>query len=311
MLKVVRITACWAVCLSGCLLQNYYISQQYFKYETVTQLTINRPDLITPPNFVTCFGFLPVYKQLNKTADFDNMTIAELLANIPTVAEVIDFGKRHDSFSLMGSRAKNFSDDFLGHRFMKQQKFCYSLQLRKDHTFSAASLFNGYQGPYFWHIEFKAGKLANSFYQRFYLHPHFEKQQYGSPSNYAEHDRLIIDNATGHSMANYIVVTYQRYYSQLLPPPYKTNCIKYAVLGFQSRGHCFEQCLNKATVETLGRVPFTTVKDDLEFGRYRYISKAFYDVEENKHKYVQAESTCRKKCSFSDCVKARPLGAAN
>src|SRR5690349_20839978 len=63
----------------GCLIQSYYISSKYFLYETMTEIKVEKPDLIIIPDLFFCAYAENILFEKNSL----NRTIGEIMNDQP------------------------------------------------------------------------------------------------------------------------------------------------------------------------------------------------------------------------------------
>lgn len=107
------------------------------------------------------------------------------------------------------------------------------------------------------------------------------------------------DNISNHQIG----AAFSYYSTTRLPPPYATKCHDYTLDGYQDRGHCFEACFIKKSLETFGKIfvgPRMTRTRDM-------YSQQFITVDSiiNNHtisdRYYELEQACDQQCQRVDC----------
>lgn len=69
---------------------------------------------------------------------------------------------------------------------------------------------------------------------------------------------------------NLIQFSYKTYRSELLEPPYTTDCRYYRKSNLESNGHCLDECYNRIMVEKFGYLPmWILLTKDTKFIDYR------------------------------------------
>lgn len=224
-----------------CCLQIIYISQQYFEYDTLTQVVIYRPSQLKPPAIALC----GVAASLTNTSK----STFDIFSSTPTASDLITKVAIHDTSGYEFRRANKSKLNPI--RFYKNRYLCYEIKLHPTTVFSRRHLSNGYYFPIFYAVQFVALPLAVH-HIIFYMHSS-ERNFYGISDSYAMHDRKV-NIATGTPEANRVALSYSHFTSIHLPPPYKTSCLDYSTVGYESQGHCFDSCIRNLV---LGRLPFT------------------------------------------------------
>ena len=105
------------------------------------------------------------------------------------------------------------------------------------------------------------------------------------------------------------LVTYDKFQRTLLPKPYSTKCLNYTTLGFDSRGQCYEDCVQNAVKKaTHGtRIP-PSINIDSEVKEKIIAFDELLDTEVitgGNETFMQlmdrVEDVCEEKCKSQDC----------
>lgn len=292
----------WTFSLFGLVLQVYYISDQYFDYDTVTELAFSRSNKLKPPKVILCFPQACALNQVvaaNRT--FWSMTVKELFEASYSPDDLTDQYRIHSNTSY-GSEHQghdNLSDTYISStKFLKRNHICYSFQLNLDIEFYEHHLTNSFLSPRFYMMSLNATKLPCAFYMYYMTGP--GQGFYGKSNSFAEVNRRIINDTTKEGTKNWVVMSYIRFHRTLKGPPYRTNCLDYRTVGFKSRGHCFESCLTKQSIKTLGKVPFSvTTEVAIDLPLITWLD----DRNASFAKQLQSlEMYCSRQCKRKDCV---------
>lgn len=289
---------CWVFSLSGSFLQIYYITEQYLHYETLTQLSIKRPAALAPPTLAICFSFRRVFDHYGVSpSESYNRRVFQYMALVPKIEELINETFIHHPVNYYSEQV-NYVDYLTLNNYLMHGKFCYAIKL-KNAEFRAKYVFNGFGGPVIYSLHFKANNLVFNTYQMFYHYSNSYSHYFGDTTSFADNHRMITNTTTGYGLRNYVSVSYQLYQSILLPPPFVTNCLNYRTVGLQSRGHCYEVCLTKETIEEFNKVPYPTVKTTLQED-YKILGHS--DYHGNGSLFHEIELNCTSKCYRRDCI---------
>ena len=279
----------------GCIWQVHKISNEYFQYEVVSQLQIVRPRVTRPSSLMICFRLADIMKQPQNMSTvssiFEMTPKPEAIVNGCTVREKL--GYEIESYK---SDRITCTHIFLVTKFIKQRYLCYSFVFRDHRTYMMRYLTNSLQSFRFYSIY-----LNRLFDQSNYIYFFVEsnKTSFGLSDSFTEHYRTSV-NATGHSNSNYVTVSYRRFESHLLKPPYKTECFDYRSKGLDSASECYDLCMSSKGLETLNKIPFEiAITQPLDV---RMISG--YDLKTNaSHKTAlkAIEAICEKSCQRIDC----------
>lgn len=279
---VLRLFFAWSISLSGGIFQIYKISYQYFRYETVTQLTIYYPKEVVPPNVATCFSRLENSENVFQESE-------------PQVR--IEIAKRRLNSQTIELN-ESTSDEIQGYKITKFKKGsfdCFSLVLRSDEPFETRYLTTFADDPEFYTLAINGSTLINEDLVTFFMkerHLDF----YGPSENGAESSRKITDNSTGLGARNFITLSYSVYKSTLMKYPYKTNCIDYEDREFESQFQCIDSCVTKEYESRLTFNPFTTLTRDpaATVPNITQVANSFDDV-------TFIDELCNDKCKEPDC----------
>lgn len=231
----------WALVSIGCGLQLYYISDQYFHYYTVTQVSINRSYYIKIPKIILCFPNI-----IAKAGDFAPINTegrGVVSSNHPRPRDIVrEIRIREQADSGVEEFDKRKYDVKM---LTKRKKLCYVIELTHLREFNPEPLKDG--DPTMFAIIFDYEKVAElvekgkSTTQEqitevrqpiLYMHPS-DKQFYGE-----RFTGIIVDMSV-----RGVDVTYSYYKTKLEKKPYKTNCTNYnETFGYESKEHCAYQC---------------------------------------------------------------------
>ncbi|KAI1287080.1 hypothetical protein HDE_10412 [Halotydeus destructor] len=303
-------TVIWTVSTLGLLWQSFYVSEQYFKFDTVTALYNLRPVELVPPNVVTCFQKSCVVPSMQ--VDYDREakvqpTAGHLLRTSLDVGHVLTKYAVHSSsnygFEKMFSEVNKFETPFQVSKCLKMDKICYTFKLsQRFKKFRTSYLTNGFAGPKFFYAHMNGTAFASKHcsYMIWHLIPS-NQSLHGPSDSYTKHNRYIA-NRSGYAHRNYVTIGYSAFKSILLSPPYRTNCANYEVFGFESSGQCYDECLLKLSIERLQRVPFSVMVTNssteyADVSRYDNYNSSFME------QLKRLEDICSGKCQQRDCVK--------
>src|SRR5690242_10432832 len=130
----IYITLCWMFCLSGLVGQVYYIADDYFSYETVTQVLISRLDNITTPAVSMCLKVEHMEK-FSKVYEGPHITSRLLLDNSTSTDDFFIGFRRHAMDNYYELNQPRNSTEFNLFKYIKQRNICYSVSLLKEIRF--------------------------------------------------------------------------------------------------------------------------------------------------------------------------------
>ena len=256
------------LCVIGMVVQNVFVTIDYFKYTTTTEVLMVMEDEFIPPAFCDCF--LPYH--VRKTEAFpashackrlySNVYLNECLnymifnQTMNRLMNEITFSLRDSVESLAiqsgNDRPKNIKNDQHDKHidiFLYNGWIC-----RKIRLFSMLSSVN-------------VSKLAFT-----------SDQMYLKVSGYKNFSRLITNNPEEWDLANFffdpntfprgfeikpkfnvltnasnvIVFSYMKYDYDFLPPPYFSMCIHYYERNLESRQQCIDECIKNKVRKKFG-----------------------------------------------------------
>lgn len=259
--------------LFGLIGQTYYISFNYFRHESVTQITMSRPPVLSVPNVLYCAEM-----QANETKLFENATLSLHFNRLPNF-DLYQFGLVRGAKVIKGNETY-FNAYFSISKLIRGNQYCYLIARKNRSEFNMNGENSG-NIKYLYGFQYRNSFnfTANSYrLDLITSQENLEKSNLEySVGCWKEHQK----NCT------YIVLTFKRFLNRLLPPPYETGCLDYASIGFSSKRDCFESCLNNETLKTTGKLHRSSFKSPA-FGDYRQATQ-----EEG----LKASEFCALKCS--------------
>lgn len=283
------ILICYVLNFIGCAAQLYYISEQYFKYGTVTELSIKRQDRLRPPQLIICL----------QAKDFihDYKDVPSLFQLSPNASRLINLNESsiRDGNGWLTDERKFYS--FKVAKVFKSGSLCYSIHVNHSLVFSARQITNGRKYPSIYHLTLNYNfRTAKDFL--IYTH-HPLMSWYGDSDSFAIHNR-ILNKSQNIIDYNQVGLSYSTFKLVRLPAPYQTNCIDYVTIGYESYANCFEYCIGVLCAKMFGKNPYylySTEISTLPFLRNR-------DMKRNKTILIamrDIEKECRIKCAYTDC----------
>lgn len=284
----------------GCSYQVYYISQQFFDYETATKVSIASQTNSFVPTLVLCTGFtnfLPLgvdETQFKNTASFN-----EWFESTPAIETVIDSGSYFFNASTwwLPFNNKGFNSLFVVKKMFRRLEVCYSMSFRKPHNYNYRAITSSSKVPQLVSFSFSHNFLVRHTPFVFYVHS-FDSSFHGignslaaislSPKNQCE-----------------VFLTFTEYENHLLSAPYDSDCFDYRPV-FKNEKHCYDVCHLDLSLRTHKWIPISVIKDSLlkektffQSDRHTTQSPAII-LRENKL-LRQIKQNCTSKCSKTQC----------
>ena len=292
------------VSLSGLIWQVAKVSEQYFRYSTLTQLSINRKSKIVPPSFTICFG----HQQFPKTTIGYNRTSrlfespAAVFKATPSVDQMFrgcilrstrTSKKTHFKFPNQTIECYRLFDII---KLNKQAKVCYQFEIKSNDSFDYRLVGSGYD----MYSEIFTLELMPLFIQHtymfYYLTPRGQKI-YGTSRISSELFRHL-NTTSGVGKSNGLTANWKKQTIVLLPAPYQTDCVDYSTIGYESRSHCSDKCLIDGYIDQFGKLPF----DVSHYEFHEWIDKKYlFDESNDDPKQIKIRAICDEKCKRPDC----------
>lgn len=274
-----RVTAClsqmkslwnfvsWTVSTVGLGWQLYFIFNQYFAYPTSTNVNIDIPEIAVVPNVSIYHGSSGEHKAAMER----NETLESVCKLSPHL------GQTKYAFEIQGKT--RYATNKLISYALVQYDFLY----RHQHDLLSDTMVVFYSN---------ATQLpANGTY---YIEAHTKFSAASTAAVDAKFSALI----------TYYVITYELFSSQLLEPPYRTQCYDYDTIGYVSARDCFEDCRKSLAVEKFNQFYFDTFVECEPRMKYNNATSSnCYRVDNNMCEPAQLasaraniESRCRRHC---------------
>lgn len=292
------------LCLIGLTWQVFYISEQYFRYDSVTQVVIKRPTAVKPPALAICIiqerslG----YYNIRETAKATARTIMKATPNVTDMVDkfTINFNAFMQSYPEGNQhQSANYIFKPLIQKFLKQMYLCYAFKVEESITFDYELMTNSLCFPNFYDVIIKTLKFPKSTFFTYFMYPSWQNF-HGKSDSFKEQDIIpMIEGSNKFSID--ASLSYQEFQSIRLGAPYATNCVDYSLLGFESSYHCRDDCLMNETLEYTSMLHYSI--PIYEHLNYTIIS---YEDIENQTFMSGLRNTmnaCQSKCFKKDCTK--------
>lgn len=255
------------VCIIGFIYQCYYVSNQYFGFQVISEIYLSKPEQFTPLS-VSILIYLPQITNFTDLILKNKLTLnhypainwREINPNQinPSVEQylfkIIDSNKWFESLyeptrfvkasyvrdpNLYNSRLN--SSKYLDLKLMLSYRgyLCYTFEYIHDIDYNYDDLFFERTLPWMQIFTLDTRRTKTNI---FYLH---QRKTYPRGER-----RNVIWN-----LANEIYhISYKRKIIQNLPPPYTTNCKDYTLENYEDRSHKVEECFLRQCKKLFGAV---------------------------------------------------------
>lgn len=319
--KWLRKTIYFAIAALGCLVQVYFVGEEYLKYAVATDISVTREDELRIPGMAVCFNATayekkdfsgqvtsiegkPVYELLNYTHDPYNELV---VTNITVTGKGIFYP----------SNVTSDNNPLEGLKFMRKEDYCFAYQSKlinynvsRDFITTSEVIPKIYSIRLitFWFEKMDSFKLY--FYTRlrkFYDNTESSLTLTRTKSGYynGSIDKYIYNGTINRPSRSNVAFT--GFKSILLESPFETACRKYqsyyTFFGgpFSSQAECFTLCYSKKSFDEYKLRPsdlFTETSTDALLTR-----KMIVNNETIEKKLDLFEKQCSSYCEKQNCIR--------
>lgn len=234
------------------------------------------------------------------------LTVSDIFNATPSPDDILNDERcnvvLHNSSSYL-SQPSNCAPIFEIRKFYKERYICYSfefLPMRDTDGFLYSTLSNTLDlSKMYFRLQVPEDRFDNMSQFLFFM-TKSSKLPRGNSDNFSFSSR-IRGSSRNPKFARLQMydMSYLRFSSTLLPPPFQTRCQNYENFGFESDTHCYDACLMNFTLKEFDRVPFTTAVEH-PYEAYHLGTKDIRN--ETLRKQLSAfEHICRETCSRPNC----------
>ncbi|KAI1282012.1 hypothetical protein HDE_13211 [Halotydeus destructor] len=306
------------------------IITMYFRYETVTVLDISVPEEITAPALSMCFLFPEVIDSDNLSNRHVRIHIKRQLTTHPltlgdfadvTLAEILEAAPKPDFLKLCSIRypysysridKTEYCDAFGVQRYFKQQFICYQISLFElsNTVYSFEYIQNALKSPgLFFELFMDKNRFNRTSVIQFTVHSADLKPR-GTSAFPVEGNRkssalrvsevFPAEKDVSMDLWEYYL-TYNLFSSKLLGAPYRSDCLDYGTVEYESRGHCVDTCMTRMTKAGLGLYAFPAVSTTGP--KLKLIMEADLAKPEVADQLAQFRDQCGQLCRRPNCVE--------
>lgn len=296
--RTLQDTLIWLLVAIFCGCHVGYITSQYLEYGTATHITISRYLPITAPSINLCLDIneMEIDRGNGSITDRDEFSAESVFLATPSSSDiVIDcLVHKHGSYdSLVDSNCSALEIN----KFKKRSKVCYSVRLRSSQPYQYLDIADSEKPLLFdWFLNREHFTKCEMY--KFYMKSR-NKHFYGNGATFIRRDTKIKNETSGERNSFEITLSYSSFQSKLLPAPYKSKCIVYSDIGFESREHCQEACIINKTVSRFNRIPASVLIGTDHPHRHLSVTDPYNETMKAEERNFRTE--CRSKCSSPDC----------
>lgn len=206
MLQSLRKAFCLIMCIVLCSLHIWYIADQYYEYQCVTQVEIRQLRIISVPVFTFCSDIGDL-KAILKTVEY-------MLTKTLDENQIIDYA--YDQLSVFHKQRKFYAIK----RSFKKLFVCYTLEINEDITYPLYH-YNRLTTQMIYRIVISEKAFPNSSFVYLSLSSSADGFR-GPTSSETKVDRGLING--NYALRNNIEMTYSHIISNRLEEPYQTRC---------------------------------------------------------------------------------------
>ena len=314
------------ICFFGVSYQMMQIINTYLEYRVVTEVYLEKRDMVFPPALSLCFAYVELIPWQDLGLDMTserwleaseseriqlaaqvqgNMTVADLFDATPDLKSLLTVGswlRQQDTYVI----ERDF-DKLNVTKYVKDDLVCYcvrhsNLKGDMEYKYKSYHISFGEEPGITMALSLDKEKLYRVTKSVIYVHPaHMLPRGDGDfPFNYVAGRNLSLFSGS----ASYVGLTYSKISLRLLPPPYQTACHQYGVMDndmeYESSYHCVHRCTRHVTMRKYGQASFTSSFDKKR--DVHIMSK--YSVYKNRAKENTIDlmlSQCRKRCPGTAC----------
>ncbi|KAI1291846.1 hypothetical protein HDE_07597 [Halotydeus destructor] len=220
-------TLWFALCIVGNAYQVYIIGTAYLAHDIASQVKIKFPETYEPPAISLCFALASIVKLDMAIDRAEDIFIACTVIRASDYA--VTLGRCQDAYSITES-------------FKSTAKcFTFKLKERQEYNYLNVQRLKQYPGG-----------------QNTILMPDYIRNMTSDMTVFYHPQETYTRDGFSRSLLlspmEMFTMTYITIVTEKLPAPFENGCQNYSLSGFEDRGHCYESCLNKRSLEKLGQL---------------------------------------------------------
>lgn len=309
------------------------VSLVYFKYKTHTKLSMNIPKRVSVPAVSLCIKYTDIFDMrgyagkigLNQsevesifTPDVLNsdapLNISDIFQLTPGVNETIGFccsRNRNNSYEVKVTHGPKCYEMFKTSKYYYLDFMCYKFDniILHNVRFDYQSLSVSPQLSSFIYGFSLSEKVRQANLIKILAHDSNDSLPYNSLMIAQVMERGY--NSTSEKAArSTFPTTFKVMEERSLPHPYDTKCFNYSTIGFDSRQDCHESCMKRATIKSIGKVPFSAIESSpVELQHISFVDVRD-DVRNVSGMIKDMVERCSHICKSIDCFKRSLLTEA-
>ena len=311
-----------SLCLIGFLVHSVQISNNYFEYQTTTNLELDIPQNVAIPALSICWRYAdlldiqalqklnPEFTAINFSSDETIVASIRKIQSIIKVEQIFNFTpssskimdecvvRTPDNYDVTHLKAVDCQSMFNIKKFYVQEYICYRTKMKANgsYVFQKVGSYLEYPGMAY-QISYQIGLFGNNQVVTPIVHGTY---RFPTTSIYFGPELRRFDILESHKKRNnYFYLSFFQIEHNRLPAPYATKCVNYEV----DRADCEKQCLIEKILSNYGRLPFT--KLIVENETFPLDRVAFHDGDFQNQTFKleldKLDHDCNEKCIELDC----------
>ena len=240
-----RIKTIWLlVCILGMVVQNVFVTIEYFRYAATTEVNLEIEEEFSPPDFSICFYLRELLDPCENSIQDDCLDqsfvkyplrdiMTKYTLNVTsTLEKVAYYDQEMDDFKhYNGSDMSDFLDEF----YDDDQK-CLRVSHKENRSIQSSRLSRLSKDAFRYLMIYGKNESRNSFKGK------VMGNLFHAEDTFPRGFHIEMYTSVFHNYSSLKEFTYRKNQFSYLPPPYSSGCRKYEG-SLESREHCIERCI--------------------------------------------------------------------
>ena len=308
--KFLRILV-YFVCLSGCVLQLSYVSQEYFAYKTTTRVESQLQDTVRYPSIILCSKIKDFVNDTGlgkyNLTSIDNLyelTIAQLHDLTPPANDTLVrcYLRVHDHFK--GYSSKECHSYFKIRKLVADQSICYEFHANIELNYSLDEVANAFNYSAMVYDLELGHRFANTTDMYIVAHYPATHENESGRIRFPTNSKNFGEPFSRHRHENWILIRPSEESYKLLPAPYDTFCIS-------NNEYCSRDCYVQNTLKMLDRYPYTEPVNEQLSPHSKILSQHDLKNESAAAAWLKIKKLCYGKCINPGCTMTMTSNAVS
>ena len=294
----------YSICISGFWYQTINVSIDFFNYSVQTKIQQNVPNQVGVNNFAICARYADLilgkeYIDSRATVNgfLNNNTIADIFKKAPRKDTIIEscVVRNHDSFTQVAKDRYGCYEVFKVSRFISNEYVCYDVQY-KNQSFE------------FDYLQVSRSFMFSHFFYRIVIDRESSLKDviimtasaytpgYGLPYVSLAMSNTMYPKRSLNESFNYFITRFVTFKTNLLKPPYETNCYDY---GNTSQNTCIMDCVKGEMISQFNILPSQViiVEELLNVKQIDERNESMYEIVKDVRMKCESMKCPKKECS--------------